>query len=91
MNPAINVEPAMSIYFSIELINNPKKQAFHLTHNIYNARQKSWDTSHIFNLDETLVPPSPIQCWFLGEVHEVTEKFFVHNNARCLRNTPTLF
>ena len=31
------------------------------------------------------------QCWFQEEVHAVTEKFFAHNNAKCLRNSPILF
>ena len=31
------------------------------------------------------------QCWFLGEVHGVMEKFFVCNNAKCLRYRPRLF
>ena len=36
-------------------------------------------------------PRPPKQCWFLSEVHAVTEKFFVHNNAKCLRSRPTLY
>ena len=36
-------------------------------------------------------PPPPKQCWILSEVHAVPEKVFAHNNAKCLRNRPTLY
>ena len=53
---------------------------------------KSSGTLCIFLIRTEHSPPfSPKQCWFLGELHAVTEKFFVHNNAKCLRNRPTLF
>ena len=57
-----------------------------------NTHQKSWGTLYIFNLDQAFTtPPPPKQCWLLREVHAVTEKFFMYNNAKCLRNRPTLF
>ena len=37
-------------------------------------------------------PSLPLkQCWFLGKGHAVLENVFVYNNAKCLRNRPTLF
>ena len=49
--------------------------------------QESWDTSHIFNLDETFVPLLPFNNVGFWEKYMVMEKSFVCNNAKCLRYT----
>ena len=55
---------------------------------INNSSQKSWED--FYSESNIRSSPPPKQCWFVGEVHEVLEKFHVHNEAKCLIKRTTL-